>query len=217
MVYSRYWLGDSRGLQMGLSQLEVRGSCFRELFRMTLTGPTILPFTAVTIRRRVLDRVGIFDEALRISVDYSVWLRVASVANIGFIDVPTFVYRIHEGNTSKNGVVALEDDRRIIEGWARKRDAVRTLGKCAVTRRLAANYDDLAFAYARTGNARGEMEVRARRVTLDPLSALAWMHLLDAALSSRWRSRLRWYRVRFIRVATAFCRSLGRLLRSPVR
>jgi glycosyltransferase involved in cell wall biosynthesis len=216
MVYSRYWLGDSRGAQGGLSQLQLWGSCFRELFQTTLTGPTILPFTAVTIRRSILDRVAPFDERLRISVDYSVWLRVAFAAEIGFIDAPSFIYRIHDANASKNSLVALEDDRRIIEGWAHNRGAVRALGKDAVKRRLAANYGDLAFAYARAGNARAEMQVRARQVALGPLSAFAWMRLLDAALSPRWRSRLTWYRVRFIGAATAFCRSLGRLLRFRV-
>jgi glycosyltransferase involved in cell wall biosynthesis len=217
MVYSRYWLGDSRGAKRELSQLTLCGSCFRELFQMTLTGPTILPFTAVTIRRSILDCIGPFDEALRISVDYGVWLRVAFDKDIGFVNTPTFVYRIHEGNASKNGVAALEDDRRIIEGWARNREAVRALGKGAVKRRLAANYDDLAFAYARAGNARRAMEVRARQVALAPLSALAWMRLLGAALSPPWRSRLIWYRVRLVGAAIAFCRSLARLLRLPGR
>ena len=35
-------------------------------------------YTAVTVRRTVFDRVGLFDESLRAAIDYDMWLRIAA-------------------------------------------------------------------------------------------------------------------------------------------
>lgn len=195
MVYSRYCIGDANGRYSYdvTSQLAVSGSCFAELFCLTLSGPTILPFTAVTARAALLRKLSPLDESLRISVDYSTWLRAAFDGPIGFIDTPAFMYRVHAGNSSRNAVHALEDDRRIIEHWAARKDAVQLIGMNAIHARLMRVYEDLAFIYASSGNARMERRTLLSQLRLRPIWPQAWLQFALTLAPARSRPAVIWY------------------------
>jgi hypothetical protein len=45
------------------------------------------------MRRELLERIGVFDEALPICEDYDLWLRVTSRFAVGFLDEPLIVKR----------------------------------------------------------------------------------------------------------------------------
>ena len=51
--------------------------------------------------KKIFQEIGYFDESLLYTHDYDFWLRVAQITSIGYLDVPTVLYRIHEGMGSK--------------------------------------------------------------------------------------------------------------------
>jgi hypothetical protein len=56
----------------------------------------------VVVRRLCFDQVGLFDENLRASEDYDMWLRICCIWKVGFIDEPLALYRVSPGQMSKN-------------------------------------------------------------------------------------------------------------------
>jgi glycosyltransferase involved in cell wall biosynthesis len=61
-------------------------------------------FGSLLIRREVLDRAGPFDEQLRASEDYEMWLRLAKIgARFSFIDETLVLYRGREASLSADG------------------------------------------------------------------------------------------------------------------
>lgn len=74
----------------------VQGHCFREFF---VANP-VMACTAL-VRRSVLDEVGGFDEAIRFSDDYDLWLRIVRHHAVAYIDEPLALYRLHDANESR--------------------------------------------------------------------------------------------------------------------
>ncbi len=95
------------------------------------------------VRRKVLEKVGGFDEALRSAQDHDMAIRVAEVTKLAYIDKELFYYRRHGDSISvnnatlrwNNGFIILEKARRRFNyrsGVIRKRRAVLyfRLGQC---------------------------------------------------------------------------------------
>ena len=58
-------------------------------------------FPTWLLRRSVFEKVGRFDERLRLE-DWDMWLRISDIAKIPFIDEPLLYYRWHSSNASGN-------------------------------------------------------------------------------------------------------------------
>jgi hypothetical protein len=58
-------------------------------------------FSSVVVRRAVFDRVGGFDPALDLAIDYDLWLRVARVASFHCVPEELVLYRTGHGNLSR--------------------------------------------------------------------------------------------------------------------
>tara|TARA_A200000159_G_scaffold164855_1_gene196798 strand:+ start:4938 stop:5642 length:705 start_codon:yes stop_codon:yes gene_type:complete len=55
---------------------------------------------SVTVRRSVLDDVGLFDEKLWIAEDYDLWLRISERYDIGYIHKVLYYYSVVSGGSS---------------------------------------------------------------------------------------------------------------------
>ena len=68
------------------------------LFMCVMLTPTPL------IRRSVLDKVGLFaeDKAIKGCEDWDLWIRIAKVYDIDYIDQPLAKYRLHSSNMSRD-------------------------------------------------------------------------------------------------------------------
>jgi glycosyltransferase involved in cell wall biosynthesis len=70
-----------------------------QMYDRLLDGEFFIP-SSVVARRACFERVGLFDEALRASEDWDMWLRVAREYRFCGISRPLVKYRIHSGNMS---------------------------------------------------------------------------------------------------------------------
>ncbi len=61
-----------------------------------------VPFGTALVRKSALDRTGAFDERYRMGIDWELWLRISLDYDFVFIDEPTYIYRIWEGQMSNN-------------------------------------------------------------------------------------------------------------------
>lgn len=73
-----------------------RGRCADKLF---LEG-NFIPFMTTILRREVFDEVGLFDETLKVGGDYDLFLRVACLYPVGYVDKVLCRVRRHDRNLS---------------------------------------------------------------------------------------------------------------------
>ena len=89
-----------------------RGRILEALFLRNL-----IPFGTAVVRRECLEQVGLFDESIAMGIDWDLWLRVAVDWEFDFTPEPTYVYRIWDGQMSKNWRGRYESAFRIMENF----------------------------------------------------------------------------------------------------
>lgn len=59
--------------------------------------------SSVILHKNCIEKVGLFDESLKIAEDYEFWLRILYLGNIAlYLDKTLLIYRVHDKNISKN-------------------------------------------------------------------------------------------------------------------
>jgi GT2 family glycosyltransferase len=134
-------------------------------------------FTSTTVRREVLERVGLFEAALMPAEDYGLWLRIVA-SGFGAARTATnlAVYRKHPGSLSTNERAILEGERasvcRILEEFDISVHAQRLAH--ARLRRL----DDLLAAHGEEKGLRPALaraRARAVRAKIALVEPFAWL------------------------------------------
>ena len=121
---------------------------FRQLVAAGFEENWIGEPSAVLLRRRTLERVGLFNERLYQIADLELWARIAYDHRLGFVDRNLSVYRHHEQSGTAQNARARRDwfDRMwLLEGLLRipnlteeDRRALRRLRRTALRRALRA-------------------------------------------------------------------------------
>jgi glycosyltransferase involved in cell wall biosynthesis len=73
-----------------------------------------LPCPTITIRRRCIDEIGLFDETMRSTEDRDLWLRIALRYDVAFIPKALAYYRTSPGSMSSNSQRMLEAQLQFI-------------------------------------------------------------------------------------------------------
>lgn len=90
-------------------------------YRALASGHASVPHPAVFIRRRMFERVGLFDESLRYAMDIDLWLRLGRVAPPATVDRPLAVFREHPGSVSSaNKIAARQEEFRVRRRYLRQ-------------------------------------------------------------------------------------------------
>lgn len=111
-----------------LSSGSIYENLLRECFIFT---PTVM------VKRECLERVGFFNENLRIAEDYDLWLRIADKFQIGFLDQPLVIRNRHKNNLTEDrylyiisGIQMMEELYRKDKGSKRRKKIIEEeLGK----------------------------------------------------------------------------------------
>jgi glycosyltransferase involved in cell wall biosynthesis len=79
-------------------------------FRRLLKG-NFIPHPSTFVRKRVFDKLGLYNPAYRYAMDYDMWLRIGKMFNPVQIDEHWSVFRYHEGSlSSANQLDAFNED-----------------------------------------------------------------------------------------------------------
>lgn len=76
----------------------------------------------VLVSRGLVESVGGFDEQLRVAEDWDLWLRLAELAPIAYVDRPLVAYRRWGGNESRDPEVMRDFRRRVLSRYGHLRD-----------------------------------------------------------------------------------------------
>lgn len=112
LCYTWTALADSEGNSTGrVIASHAEGDVWKQLTEMNIVCCGSTPM----IRRSCFDDVGFFDENLRFSEDWDMWLRIAAKYLFSVVKEPLIRYRQHQTNKSKNCQSMLETSRILIE------------------------------------------------------------------------------------------------------
>ncbi|HNW59919.1 MAG TPA: glycosyltransferase [bacterium] len=108
------------------------------VFDHVLLGPMIVT-TTVLFKRRILDRIGYQNEAYRFAEEYEFILRMCKHSQVGFLNLPTYQVRFHEGQMSHFLIKRRKDQE--------EEDLLRTIEGVDVMVQAVKNwaYDDSAY------------------------------------------------------------------------
>jgi glycosyltransferase involved in cell wall biosynthesis len=155
------------------------GKCLPELF---LGNRVLIP--GVMVRRSVLDLVGVFDESLRSAEDYDLWLRIAEVAEIGFLPEPLASWREREGQASRQRDAMLRGELLVLEKALRRSPDLRAKLGGKARRRLAQLHDESGWLDLVEGRLAPALGKFLRAARYDPGWEKPYRHVLATAISA---------------------------------
>lgn len=137
--------------------------------------------SSVLIRRVCFEKLGGFREDLFGSGDWEMWFRVALEYDIGYIDEPLTMYRVHGSNASFQHRRVYEDDVKVRTETIHANEArlwQRATSPQAMRLALAHSYACLGTEYALLGDRKRARRAYLRSLQLYPLrfkSLLRWL------------------------------------------
>lgn len=114
-----------------------RGDVLQQMFIRN-----IVPFGTAVVRRRCFDEVGPFDESIGMGIDWDLWLRIATRWHFDYVPEPTYVYRVWEGQMSRNWRGRYDCALRIMAKFLEQNPGL--LPKSLVSAAYADTYTNLA-------------------------------------------------------------------------
>jgi glycosyltransferase involved in cell wall biosynthesis len=114
---------DSEGKLLSVDSAEQcrRGRVTTELLRFNF-----VPGASTLLRRTCLERTGVFDERLRMGIDWDLWLRLSLICEFDFIAEPKYLYRMWSGQMSHNWRGRYASNFHILDNFFRNNPSVAT-------------------------------------------------------------------------------------------
>jgi glycosyltransferase involved in cell wall biosynthesis len=163
--------------------------------RLLLTGNFILTPT-VAVRRRCFAEAGLFDESLRTTADWDLWLRFSRKYLFGYLDQPVAKYRLHDANMHKNVRRKAQDTLAIFDKLFSEPDLSPTI-RNKQNQAYSAAHLNIAWRYLIGGRSDVAKFHLWRALTLYPRQVLTPFYLrllLGSFVGSRLYTTLRGWR-----------------------
>ncbi|MDA2936669.1 glycosyltransferase [Acidobacteria bacterium AH-259-A15] len=184
LVYSDCYLVDFNGRLLGKmfdSLRPHRGRVLAELFLQNF-----IPCPTVIMRKQVLDQVGLFSSDLCIAEEYEVFLKIAELYRIDFVDAPLAKYRVHETRLSRNIERGCKESIVVAEECLKRcpnlRHVLRTKARLKLGN-LYYNLGQVCFSKTKTKEARRQF---AQSLTSYPYQARAYLFYGLTFLPNEW-------------------------------
>lgn len=146
-----------------------------------LLEDNIVNFGSAVVSRAALEKCGVFDESLPMSIDYDLWLRLSAYYEFGFIDAPLLEYRLWGGQMSHKMLTRTACVLRILEKFETEHGG---LVKADLLRRArSSTYVSRGLARVAAGEGRlPALREISRALALDWRSVKAWKTLVKVIL-----------------------------------
>jgi glycosyltransferase involved in cell wall biosynthesis len=177
VVYSRLRYIDEAGNESSISD--------NELFRGKVSGAlfvrNFIAFGTSLVRRECFERMGGFDESLRMGIDYDLWLRISTEYDFDYIDRPLLYYRRWSGQMSNDTMARYLNGIQIMTRFLEKYPGL--IDKQTQDEGWAHVYVGFGYCVWEAERSRGSgMRMFARALRYKPTYFPAWRALIAAAL-----------------------------------
>ncbi|MEZ5543301.1 MAG: glycosyltransferase [Pseudomonadota bacterium] len=180
VVHSDEVFIDEQGREIGKRQVE------RPQGRITeqLLIDNFVEFGSAVVRREALDKLGVFDESLSMSIDYDLWLRLSTAYDFMCLDEPMLEYRIWGGQMSHKMLQRTDCILRVLDKFENEHGHV--VGKSALRKSKASTYVTRGFARMSSGEGRiAAFREMLHAIRLDPLNVPAIKGLVKILLGRK--------------------------------
>ena len=101
----------------------------------------ILSNSGAVIKKSILEQAGFYDESLKFSQDWDLWLKLGKIGIFSYIKKPLTYIRRHSSNTSRKIDGFLSDEMRILQKYD-----LKYIQTCINKRNLPKKHNSLDFA-----------------------------------------------------------------------
>lgn len=183
LVYSDLYYFDSEtGSSLGTYPNHHLFASGKILARLFLDN--FIQMSTQLVRREVFREVGLFDESLWSCEDWDMWLRVSGRFDVGFVDEPLSMHRLHLGNRSKQ--VRDRDTLVVLQKTLDRNPGLSEQLGILKNRKLAATHARFAIALMETGGSLQEARHHLREsIALNREHFPYYFYLILSFLGSR--------------------------------
>ena len=189
-----HWLADDTGAfpdpatqfaevaQRGAIDAECSGWVYHKLLLHNFVWTT-----TVVMRRALIDRIGEFDEALRLGQDYDYFLRAARETEIHRLSGVMALYRHHGGSATARGTdtnYGAQVLSRAVAQWGLSSPNGESISTRDFRNRISKIHFMSAYHHYRCGNARTAVREFLASARIRPLQFKSWAYAALSAFSS---------------------------------
>jgi len=147
LIYGGYHVIDAAGVRVGTRSPRIITSDW--LKQLVLGNFVAGSATTSLLRRECFDRVGGFDESLKASEDWDMWLRVARYYEFRVVDAPIAAIRIHDANMTADSNLMDTHFQIVLDKFFRSSDLPHDIMQLQHTARSRAKVASAMFAARR--------------------------------------------------------------------
>jgi len=174
VVYSEVSFIDENNNPFTKDQHEVRHS--GKITNQMLIE-NFVPFGTSVIRRKCIEKNGIFDEEFRMGIDWDLWLRYSLDWEFKYAPEKTYVYRVWSGQMSNNYRGRYDHAKRILTKFSSLHR--QKLNTASIRKAWADMYIREAVVYAKNEKLfYMPLKSIVRGITMDPFKLHGWKALI---------------------------------------
>lgn len=143
--------------------------------------------STVVMRRSLIDRIGYYDEALRLGQDYEYWLRAARETEIHRLSGTMALYRKHRGSATVRGADVNYAARVVagaVERWGLASPNGEAISEQAFRERLSRIHFMMGYGHYLRGNAGTALREFLACARLRPAHLKSWAYVVLAGARS---------------------------------
>jgi glycosyltransferase involved in cell wall biosynthesis len=139
-----------------------------------------ITFGSVLVKRECFERHGTFDESLQMGIDWDLWLRISTGYEFIYIDEPLILYRIWDGQMSRNSQTRFECTMRTMRRFLERYPGL--LAPSTVHEAWADTYTGQGWRLAAVGRKREAFDHFVGALSQQPTYLSAWKGLVKLAV-----------------------------------
>lgn len=145
-----------------------------------LVFDNFVQFSSTIVRKECLDRFGVFDESLKMGIDWHLWLRISVAYEFDYVDEWLLFYRMgHSGQMSKNVEERQRCSDRIIADFIQSH--VGSVSASLISQTMAYTYCNRGEYYRSTDRWRSTCYY-IKALKMAPLNVIAYKGLIKNIL-----------------------------------
>lgn len=143
-----------------------------------------VPFSSSVVRKTCFENFGVFDESIKMSIDWDLWLRISSEYLFDFVDEELLIYRVgHRGQMSKDMVERERCSEKILKKYVSKYK--NRYKKATIKKALFYSYCQRGY-YMRRYNKIKSVKYYYKALVIDPFKIAPYIGIFKTIINLKY-------------------------------
>jgi glycosyltransferase involved in cell wall biosynthesis len=144
--------------------------------------------STVMVRTDCFEEAGYFDEGIKHSEDYKMWLHIAEKYAVGYVDLPLVKYRYHPNSLSEDRVIINSSAYNVVQSYWKEHQEYKRRNSVLYRRSMASQLTRLGNAYYLCGENSMARKCLVKAVRLYPFLKQTYRILLKQVVKPSRRT-----------------------------